>query len=99
MRLHVAQVREQCIGKGGAVRKSAKARELLELLRPGWQNMGLLIGDHLQSIFYGTQKAIRGGNLLVRLRVDPASLLESLQCRQRRLHAQLGMPPAGDELL
>src|SRR5438874_9041014 len=99
VRLHVAQMREQHIRKGGAVGKAAKACKMLELIRSRWQNVRLLVGNHLQSVFRRAQEAVGRSKLLARLRIYPAAPLEGIQRRQRRLAAELGIASAGYELL
>ncbi len=65
----------------------------------GRQRLRLLVGDHLQAMLDGAQKAIGLVKLAANLGLDPASRLEALQRDQRFRHAQLRLAAAGNQLL
>src|SRR5690348_3232386 len=99
MALHVAQMREQDLGKRIPVGKAEKTGELFETLPIAGQRVDLLVGDHLQPVFHRAQEAISRGEIVARLAVDPAALRQHRQHVERLSTAQLGMASAGDELL
>src|SRR4051812_23241350 len=61
--------------------------------------MGLLIGDHLQTMFDAAQESVGGCQFVTRLERDPVACGQNPQGFQGRTCAQLGMPTARDELL
>ena len=99
MALHLAQMADQRLGEGVAILEAGKAREALEAFAIGRQRVGLVVGDHLQTVLDLAQEQIGRLEIGARLGADPAALGERGQRRQRLAAAQLRMPAAGDQLL
>src|SRR5712691_2664428 len=99
MRLHAA---EMALEEGGeivataAAEKSREADKSIGILR---QQMGLLIGDHLQPVFDLPQEYVSRRKIVARASVDPTAGGERLERRERIAPAQLRRPAARDQLL
>src|SRR5690242_17248928 len=61
--------------------------------------MDLFVGHHLQTMFDGAQEIVSGGELIARLRIDPAVGRERGKRDDGATVAQFGVPSAGNELL
>ena len=72
------------------------AVERLALFR---QRVGLVIGNHLQTVLDMAEKAISRAQIVPRVFPDPAALDQRIERRQCLSSTQLGMTPSGDELL
>ena len=61
--------------------------------------MGLFVRDHLQTVLDDAQETIGGAEFVARLHVNPVTIGQCVEGRQRRFDAQLGMAAARDQLL
>src|SRR5438045_3697631 len=82
-RMHVGRLAEQRFGEGVAVLEAGKMSKPVEGLAVSRQDMGLVVGDHLQTMLGLAQKQIGGFEIGVRLLADPAAIGKLSQHRQR----------------
>ena len=99
MALDAFRMGGQRLAEGRAVGIAAEAGEGFELARRLGQGLGLLVVAHLQAMLDGAQPAVGFGELVARLRCDPAFVGQLLQHVERARAAQSRAPAAEDELL
>ena len=99
MPLHDLRLIGQGLREGFHGRIAAELGEALQLLLVRRQALRLLVGHHLQPVLDGAQEAVGLGELVARLRGDPAFVVERFQHVERAPAAQARAAPAEDELL
>ena len=93
MRLDRGELSEKSLGEGIRVGKAGKRRHPAQLFRLVRQNVGLLVADHLQPVLDPAQEKVSVGEILSRLRLDPAASRQLVQSLDGA--AQAGAPDAG----
>src|SRR5215469_3546884 len=95
----IAQMRHQHILKIVARVKPEKSRKHIECLGGCRKGMDLFVSHHLQAMFDGTQNIVSGGELIARLPIYPAVRCKRGERDESAALAQLGVAPAGNQLL
>ena len=99
MLLHRPEVRHEHGGEGIRVRVAGEPRDVAQPLGVLGQLVRLLVADHLHAMLDAAQVDVGRLEIGGDVRLDPAALQQVGERGQRRPHAQVGLPSAGDELL
>jgi len=99
MLLDRAQMRQQSRGECVTVGEPEKARKPAERFGVGGKRVRLLVGQHLQAMLDPAQEFISRRQGVARRGIDPAAGGERGKRGDRLAAAQVGISPAGDELL
>src|SRR5260370_34321768 len=92
-------MRQQRIRECIAALVAEKMRKTLQSFAITGKLMGLLIGDHLQPVLNGPEKAVGRSEVLAGERINPLALRQRFKHVQGAPTAQLGMAAARHQLL